>query len=237
MPVALAMPATERSISAQRMTKVRPTAMMPVTDTCVRMLPRLSSVAKEGLASRRKRRGQIRVTNGAMLRIWSRRKAQPPRGRCRRRPSHCSPWSSPSRRLQQAVLADRLVGEFARPSRPCFITRMRSASDSTVSGSVESTMTAIPWSRRARTISDVVLGADIHAARRLAQHQQLRRVGQPFASATFCWLPPESVPSARSTIGGRICSVFDLARGDVALRRRLEQQREMRSRMLIEMFL
>ena len=37
IPVALAMLATERSISAQRMTKVRPTAMMPVTETCVRM--------------------------------------------------------------------------------------------------------------------------------------------------------------------------------------------------------
>ena len=48
MPVTLAMLAIERSISAQRITKVRPTAMTPVTDTWVRMLPRLSSVAKEG---------------------------------------------------------------------------------------------------------------------------------------------------------------------------------------------
>ena len=51
MPVALATPATLRSISAQRMTKVRPTAMMPVTETWVRMLARLSRVAKEGLAT------------------------------------------------------------------------------------------------------------------------------------------------------------------------------------------
>src|SRR6516165_10409089 len=54
--------AIDRSISAQRMTKVSPTAMMPVTDTWVRMLPTLSSVAKEGLAAAKKplRQGQKR---------------------------------------------------------------------------------------------------------------------------------------------------------------------------------
>src|SRR5262249_11163059 len=74
MPVTLAMLAIDRSISAQRMTKVSPTAMMPVTDTWVRMLPTLSRVAKEGLAAAKKPLRQIRVKNGAMLRIWERRK-------------------------------------------------------------------------------------------------------------------------------------------------------------------
>ena len=94
MPVTLAMLAIERSISAQRITKVRPTAMMPVTDTCVRMLPRLSSVAKEGLAKAKKADRKISVRNGAMLRICERRKgARPLARRCLPPvPSHCSPW-------------------------------------------------------------------------------------------------------------------------------------------------
>src|SRR5438874_1804073 len=66
------MPAIDRSISAQRMTKVRPTAMMPVTETWVRILPTLSSVAKEGLAAAKKPLKQISVRNGAMLRIRER---------------------------------------------------------------------------------------------------------------------------------------------------------------------
>src|SRR5436190_24259688 len=72
MPMTLAMLAIDRSISAQRITKVRPTAIMPVTETWVRMLPRLSSVAKEELAAAKKPLRQISVKNGAMLRIWER---------------------------------------------------------------------------------------------------------------------------------------------------------------------
>src|ERR1700745_2966816 len=80
MPVTLAMLAIERSISAQRMTKVRPTAMMPVTDTWVRMLPTLSMVAKDGLATAKNADRKISVRNGAILRIWERRKLAMPRG-------------------------------------------------------------------------------------------------------------------------------------------------------------
>src|SRR5579883_2270794 len=75
MPVTLAMEAIDRSISAQRMTKVSPTAMMPVTETWVRMLPTLSMVAKEGLAIAKKADRKISVRNGAMLRIWERSNA------------------------------------------------------------------------------------------------------------------------------------------------------------------
>src|SRR5215475_13279889 len=80
MPVTLAMLAIDRSISAQRMTKVSPTAMMPVTETWVRILPTLSSVAKEGLAAAKKTERKISVRNGAILRIWERRNAAMPRG-------------------------------------------------------------------------------------------------------------------------------------------------------------
>src|SRR6516165_5523448 len=72
MPVTLAILAIDRSISAQRMTKVSPTAMMPVTETWVRMLPTLSMVAKEGLAIAKKADSKMSVRNGAMLRICER---------------------------------------------------------------------------------------------------------------------------------------------------------------------
>src|SRR5438270_13361798 len=117
MPVTLAMLAIDRSISAQRITKVRPTAMMPVTETWVRMLPTLSSVANEGLAAAKKPLRQINVRNGAMLRIWERNISAILRGCFRFLAETVTP--SPlaiclsSCRFEQAVLADHLVGEFA----------------------------------------------------------------------------------------------------------------------------
>src|ERR1700757_3102612 len=78
MPVTLAIEAIDKSISAQRITKVKPTAMMPVTETWVRMLPTLSMVAKEGLAIAKKAERQISVRNGAMLRICERSKVAIP---------------------------------------------------------------------------------------------------------------------------------------------------------------
>src|ERR1700730_15951781 len=116
MPVTLAMLAIDRSISAQRITKVRPTAMMPVTETCVRILPTLSSVAKEGLAAAKKPVRQISVRNGAMLRIWERKITAILCGIFR---STDAVTLSPvvfflsSRRFQQAVFADRFICEFA----------------------------------------------------------------------------------------------------------------------------
>src|SRR6516164_3398253 len=114
MPVTLAMLAIERSISAQRMTKVRPTAMTPVTDTWVRMLPTLSMVAKEWLATAKKAESTISVRNGAMLRICERRKLAMLRGL---RPADgivsllAIPFT-PSSRFPEAVLAHRLARDF-----------------------------------------------------------------------------------------------------------------------------
>ena len=68
MPVALATLATDRSISAHRITKVRPAAMIPVTEICVRMFCRLPSVAKELLAAEKNTTSTSSVANGATLR-------------------------------------------------------------------------------------------------------------------------------------------------------------------------
>src|SRR4029450_3848198 len=97
MPVTLAMAATDRSISAHRITKVRPTAMIPVTEICVRMFAALSSEAKDPLVRQKKATSTIRVANGAMMRIWLRRK---------------TPIAVMSRRLQKLVLADGAPREF-----------------------------------------------------------------------------------------------------------------------------
>ncbi len=70
MPVTLAIAATERSISAHRITKVRPTAMIPVIDTWFRMFCRFAIVRNDGLATLKKMTRKSSVANGAMLRIW-----------------------------------------------------------------------------------------------------------------------------------------------------------------------
>src|SRR3712207_9133735 len=67
MPAALATLATERSISAVRMTKVRPVAMIAVIETWRRMLPRLSTVAKDGLSALNTTTRNRSVIRGAML--------------------------------------------------------------------------------------------------------------------------------------------------------------------------
>ena len=72
--------------------------MMPVTETWVRMLPRLSSVAKEGLAAAKKPNRQISVRNGAMLRICERSMAAILRGLSRSAVGTVTP--SPVRHLR-----------------------------------------------------------------------------------------------------------------------------------------
>ena len=128
--------------------------MMPVTEIWVRMLPKLSSVAKEGLAAAKKLNRQISVRNGAMLRIWERSIAASPRGRFRSAATvTLSPEVMPvsSRRFQRRSL---LICSLAnsRTTAPRLSTMTRSASDSTVSGSVESTMMASPLARRSLTM-------------------------------------------------------------------------------------
>src|ERR1700752_1534454 len=188
MPVTLAMAAIERSISAQRITKVRPTAMMPVTEIWVRMLPKLSSVANEGLAAAKKPNRQTSVRNGAMLRICERSMTPIRRGRFASAAGTVtlSPLAISyslkavsSRHFQQAVLADLFVGKFphhraalehddAVGERQHRLGLGREHDDGEPLGA------QVP-----DDVDDVVLGADVHAAGRLAQHEQARRVAQP----------------------------------------------------------
>ncbi len=71
--------------------------MIPVTEIWVRMFAALSSDANDRLVRLKKATSTIRVANGAMMRIWLRRK---------------SPIAAMSRRLQKLVLAHGLAGEF-----------------------------------------------------------------------------------------------------------------------------
>src|SRR5215510_4044189 len=151
MPVTLAMAATDRSISAHRITKVRPTAMIPVTDICVRMFAALSSETKERLVRLKKATSTIRVANGAMMRIWLRRKA---------------PIAVMSRRLQKLVLAHGAPREFVHDApllhhhdaigqRQYGLGLGRQHDDAHA-------LVAQPFD----DAHDILLGADIHAARR-----------------------------------------------------------------------
>ena len=201
MPVTLAMAATDRSISAHRITKVRPTAMMPVTEICVRMLPTLSSVAKEGLRPLKKLTRQISVRNGAMLRIWERSIA-----RARAVPIRDVALPSCgllSRGFQEPVLADRLVRRIPARSRPSS-SRGCGRRATARSRARSSTMTASPLVAQALDdVDDVVLGADIHAAGRLAQHQDLaadRSATSPAPPSAGC--RPTAMPSSGSTAAG-----------------------------------
>ena len=73
--------------------------MMPVTETWVRMLPTLSSVANEGLAAAKKPERQISVRKGAMLRICERSRTAILRGRFAVRGRDCRAVTGPHLRL------------------------------------------------------------------------------------------------------------------------------------------
>src|SRR3546814_12747828 len=79
MPVTFAIAATERSISAQRITKVSPTAIIAVIDTWFRMLKKFAVVRNEGLERSQKMMRKSSVANGAMLRLWLLRQSSKPR--------------------------------------------------------------------------------------------------------------------------------------------------------------
>src|SRR5450631_371330 len=226
MPVTLAMLAIDRSISAQRITKVRPTAMMPVTETWVRMLPKLSSVAKEGLAAAKKPLRRIKVRNGAMLRIWERSTAAILRGGVRFAGEAVAPSllaiSISLRRFEQAVLADGLAGKFAY-HRAAFehddavgerqhgFRLGRQHDDGQTLGA-----------QVADDVDDVVLGTDVHAAGRLAQHQHARWKAQPFCQCDLLLIATGEHAEVEFDHGGPDLQLFHLPHGKHAFTRRLE---------------
>src|SRR5216684_8114713 len=186
MPVTLAMLAIDKSISAQRITKVRPTAMMPVTETWVRMLPRLSSVAKEGLAAAKKALRHISVRNGATLRIWERSMAAILRGRLRSAVtlSPVTIWVS-SRRFHQTVLADRLVAEFAHHRAALEDDDAIGERKNRLGFGREHDNGKSLRAQIADDVDHVVLRANVHPARRFAQHKKTRRIAQPLRKGDF----------------------------------------------------
>src|SRR5215472_3597513 len=220
--------AIDRSISAQRMTKVSPTAMMPVTDTWVRMLPTLSSVAKEGLAAAKKPLRQIRVKNGAMLRIWERRKAAILCG-CFRSAvvtDTLSPdaISSSLCRFQQAVLADRFAREFTHHSAALQHNDAICERQNGLGLGREHDDGKPARAQIADDVDDVVLGTDVHAARRLAQHEQTWRIAQPFGKRHFLLVAARE--QAEVELDGRRpdLQLLHLTRGEGPFVRRLEEQ-------------
>ncbi len=137
--------------------------------------PHCPVTRSDRLVRQKKATSTIKVANGAMMRIWLRQAEQAPSRR------HVTP---PPAKL---VLADGLAGEFVHDARPSSSPTMRSASDSTVSGSVDSTTT--PHALIAQPFDDahhVLLGADIHAARRL------RSAPAPWAARSATWRAPPS---------------------------------------------
>ena len=165
----------ERSISAVRMTKVRPTAMMPVIETCAGCCRDCRSSAKDGLRA-------LKNDDQEQQREQRRDVAQ-----LRRQPAASAETRASGRAASAChLLARRSLPHAAASSRsllivslansraisPLRMTMIRSASDSTVSGSVESTMIADALlAQAAHDAHHVFLGADVHAAGRLGQDQ------------------------------------------------------------------
>src|SRR3954453_8316668 len=180
MAAALATLATERSISAVRMTKVRPVAMIAVTEMPRSTLVRLPTVRNDGLAKPNTTIRKIRVMNGAMLRSWPLIQPLPP-GRLPT--ATASAFNAivlcPSRRGEQLVLADGLVRELVRDGpalhhhdpvgeREHRLGLGRDHHDAD---------TLVP--HLAHDLPHVVLGAVFHAGGGLREDQHLRQVGQP----------------------------------------------------------
>ena len=94
IPATLAIAATERSISAVRMTKVRPVAMIAVIETWRSTLARLSTVAKDGLKALNTATRKTSVIKGAMLVSWPASQVPQPVGWRRGAASELQPPSS-----------------------------------------------------------------------------------------------------------------------------------------------
>ena len=84
------------------------------------------------------------------------------------------------------------------------MTAIRSDSSRTSSSSAETSRIAVPASRISIDLAvDELDAADIQAARRLVEHQELRVALNSRATTAFCWFPPDSVPAVTSaTVSG-----------------------------------
>src|SRR3954447_4050775 len=180
MAAALATLATERSISAVRMTKVRPVAMIAVTEMPRSTLVRLPTVRNDGLARPNTTTRKIRVMNGAMLRSWPLIQPLPP-GRLPT--AIASAFNAivlcPSRRGEQLVLADGLVRELVRDGPALHHHdpvgerehRLGLGRDHHHSNALVPHLT--------HDLHHVVLRPHVHAAGGLGENQHLRQEGQP----------------------------------------------------------
>ena len=241
MPVALATLATLTGRSRpHRITKVRPTAMIAGDRDLRQDVREVAQVAKDGLARVKNSDQEEQRHEG---RDVAQLVAQPVPRRVAGRPADVGGRGIHAG-VPQAAASSRslLIGSSAnsRTISPFLITRMRSASESTVSGSVETTMIADPLlAQAAHDAHDVLLGADVHAARRLAQHQHARQVGQPSGQRDLLLVAARQRAERRvRPSGGADAQGLDVAAGDRALRRRAAARAgRCGSRMAIETFL
>ena len=213
MPVTLAMAATDRSISAVRMTKVRPTAMIPVTETWVRMLARLSTVAKDGLASAEERHQD---DQGHERRDVAQLVAQERAAIDRLAMS--SPASAAERSLLTVSSANSCT--IAPSSSPGCGRRAPARSRARPTHHDH----AMPCSRSPRTICTTSSLAPTSMPRvGSASTRTLGGQVSHLASATFCWLPPDRLrAAARPSAAGS--QRLDMPAGDVAPRPGPQQQ-------------
>ena len=218
MPVALATAATDRSISPHRITKVSPDRHDAGDGDLSQDIGEVVAGGEGGAGKGEEHaRGTSSVANGATLRIWLRSQmrsvpargaralvaARPDRTRC-----HLIPHAASSK----LVLADRRLRRIRGRSRPFFMTRMRSARDSTVSGSVDTTTMANSPGRAGRARCAPRRPWPRHPCRVSA-----RSAPAPWADRSAIWRAPPSAgcrptasPERRIGIGRA-----DVERGDL----------------------
>ena len=83
--------------------------------------------------------------------------------------------------------------------RPAYMTAIRSARATTSSSSVDTMITAVPWSR-SRTIRLWTNSMEPTSRPRVGWLAMSSRSGRDISRArtTFCWLPPDSEPAVDS---------------------------------------
>src|SRR3984957_16326779 len=226
MAVALAIAPTERSISAVRMTKVRPTAMIAVTDTCWSIFSRLPSVAKVGLAMLKKATRAIRVMKGAMLRNWSRRKSLKRKPRVDVTPALCISIESlilSSGGGEQPILADRFASEFMRDLALAHHQHPIGKREHGLRLCGEDDDGDARIAQMPDDSDHILLGADIHSARRLSQKEDPGRVGQPFRQGDLLLITAREAAQAQLDVGRPDVEILDLHLSDVPLAVRFQE--------------